>query len=76
MKRTPIYCQYITRLSLQIPGSVPDVFTGRNIFYCRVVEIMHLCNVLDVNCLKMDVNTVLNIVGVFFQASKNGGLTQ
>lgn len=45
-------------------------------FYCRVVRIMHLCNVLDVNCLSMDVNTVLNIVGLFFQASKDGGLTE
>ena len=45
-------------------------------FYCRVVRIMHLCNVLDVNCLSMDVNTVLNIVGLFFQASKDGGLIQ
>jgi len=52
------------------------VFTGRNIFHCRVVQIMHMCNVLDVNCLKMDVNTVLNIVGKFFQTSKDGGLTE
>lgn len=51
------------------------MFTGRNIFYCRVVQIMHLCKALDVNCLKMDVNTVLNIVG-FFQARKDGGLTE
>jgi hypothetical protein len=41
-----------------------------------MVQIMHLCNVLDVNCLKMDVNTVLNVVGFFFQASKAGGLTE
>jgi len=38
--------------------------------------LMHLCKVLDVNCLKVDVSTVLNIVGLFFQASKDGGLTE
>lgn len=46
------------------------------LFYCRVFQIMYLCKVLDVKCLKRDINAVLNIVGLFFQASKGGGLTE
>jgi hypothetical protein len=41
-----------------------------------VIKIMHLCKVLDVNSLKMDVNAVLDIVELFLQASKDGGLTE